>query len=131
MIALDSSAIVAIALREAEAQAFLEVVAGADCIIGRPTVLETHMVLRERAGQAGVDVLDRLLARSRTVLLDFDEAHMSLARSAFDRYGKGRNHPARLNFGDCMAYAVAKTLPAPLLFRGGDFATTEIVLALP
>lgn len=131
MIALDSSAIVAIALREAEAQAFLEVVARADCIIGRPTVLETHMVFRERAGQAGVDVLDRLLARSRTVLLDFDEAHMSLARSAFDRYGKGRNHPARLNFGDCMAYAVAKRAEVGLLFKGADFLHTDVRRALP
>ena len=61
--------------------------------------------------------------------MDFTEAHFRLAAAAFDRYGRGR-HPAKLNFGDCMAYAVAKAHGVPLLYKGDDFARTDIAAAL-
>jgi ribonuclease VapC len=59
-------------------------------------------------------------------VIPFDDRHWSVAAEAFIRYGKGR-HPARLNYGDCMAYATAKVAGAPLLFVGDDFAKTDIV----
>jgi ribonuclease VapC len=54
-----------------------------------------------------------------------------IAIEAFDRFGRGRGHPAKLNFGDCMAYAVAKAHQVPLLYKGDDFAKTDIATALP
>ena len=59
-----------------------------------------------------------------------DETVARLAADAFERYGRGRGHAARLNFGDCLSYAVAKALDAPLLFKGGDFALTDVAAAL-
>lgn len=74
--------------------------------------------------EAKVVVLD-LLEQYRIDVVNFTDPLAILAVEAFDRYGKGR-HKAGLNFGDCMAYALAKSLDAPLLFKGGDFALTDI-----
>jgi len=126
MIALDTSAVVCIALREPEAAAFAEIIATQDCVIGAPTLLETHLVLRSRLS-ANVSVLiEALLGRPNVELVPFDARHQELARISFDRFGKGRGHPAQLNLGDCMAYAVAKAAGIPLLFKGDDFAATDI-----
>ncbi len=129
MIALDSSALLAIALKEAERDAFTNIIGTNRCIIGTMTALESHLVLRERMGADGVEFLDRLLARPHIALIAFDHALLPIARLAFDRYGKGR-HRAGLNFGDCMAYAVAKANDVPLLFKGDDFGLTDIRPAL-
>jgi ribonuclease VapC len=131
VIALDSSAIVAIALKEPEGSDFARLIARRDCIVGRPTVLESHMVLKDRSGAAGVAVLDRLLAHRTVRVVDFDERHLSIARRAFDRFGKGQGHPAQLNFGDCLSYAVAKAQGAPLLFKGDGFSKTDVTAAAP
>ena len=129
MIALDSSALLAIALNEAERNSFTKIIGSSRCIIGVATALESHMVLRDRVGADGVEFLDRLLARPHVALIAFDHALLPIARLAFDRYGKGR-HRASLNFGDCMAYAVAKANDVPLLFKGDDFGRTDIRAAL-
>jgi ribonuclease VapC len=129
--ALDSSAIVAIALREPDFVDFAQMIARRDSIVGRPTILETHMVLRDRSGEDGIAVLDRFLAYQRIQIIDFDERHLAVARRAFDQFGKGQGHPAQLNFGDCMAYAVAKAHNVPLLYKGDDFQKTDIAPALP
>ena len=131
MIALDSSAIVAIALNEPEGSDFARLIARRDCIVGRPTILESHMVLQDRSGAAGVAVLDRLLAHRTVRVVDFDERHLSIARRAFDQFGKGQGHPAQLNFGDCLSYAVAKARGAPLLFKDDAFSKTDITAAGP
>ena len=131
MIALDSSAIIAIALQEPEAPGFTLLIARSDCVVGRPTVLESHMVLRDRSGAEGIAVLDRLLAHRTMRIVDFDERHLTIARRAFDQFGKGQGHPAQLNFGDCMSYAVAKAHGVPLLFKGDDFPRTDITVAAP
>jgi ribonuclease VapC len=131
VIALDSSAIVAIALQEPEASSFALLIARHDCVVGRPTVLESHMVLRDRSGADGVAVLDRLLAHRTMRVIDFDQRHLAIARSAFDVFGKGQGHPAQLNFGDCMSYAVAKAHGVPLLFKGDDFSKTDIADVAP
>ena len=130
MIAVDTSAIVAIALGESEARVFGEMIAGEECIVGWPTVFECHQVLADVPGRRGLDVLDKVLEAPRMRLVAFDQRVFAGARQAFDRFGRGR-HRAKLNFGDCMAYAIAKVHDVPLLYKGGDFALTDIRAALP
>ena len=125
MIVLDASALAAIVMREDEGPDFLALVARHDCIIGAPTAFEAEMVLAARLGDPAVAALRYLLAYPTVVTVDFTSTHAGIAFDAFQRYGRGR-HPARLNFGDCMAYAVAKAENAPLLFKGDDFALTDI-----
>jgi ribonuclease VapC len=130
LIALDTSALVAIAVDEPDAKAFAEAVASNRCVIGTPTLLELYTVLKDRAGDVGLQFLEALMNRRNVERVAFTEAHFGLAASAFDRYGKGQGHPAQLNFGDCMAYAVAKAHAVPLLYKGADFAQTDIASAV-
>ena len=130
MIVIDSSAIVAMALGEAEAVAFYEVLESVSSLVAAPTLLEAHMVLAKYAPRLGLDYLATLVANPKVRIEPFDFELSEIARAAFDRYGKGR-HPAKLNFGDCMSYALAKARGLPLLFKGGDFALTDIRRALP
>jgi ribonuclease VapC len=130
VIAVDTSAIVAIALEEAEAEAFAELIGSEHCLIGWPTVFESHQVLADVPRRRGLDVLDKVLDAPRIDVVPFDRRIFENARQAFNRFGKGR-HRAKLNFGDCMAYAVAKAHDVPLLFKGNDFAHTDITPALP
>ena len=129
MIVIDSSAIVAILNNEAEADDFSAMVLRHETIIGAPNVLETVMVLsREYQAQSSAQV-NRFLAASAIAVVPFDETQLDMAAVAFLKYGKGR-HPAGLNFGDCMAYALAKSMRLPLLFKGDDFALTDIERAV-
>jgi len=86
------------------------------------------MILQARKGADGVRDLDLLIARIRIEIVAFTESQARLARTAFVRYGKGR-HPAQLNFGDCMAYALARETGEELLFKGTDFGLTDIAAA--
>lgn len=129
MIALDTSAIVAIALEEREAGIFAEIIGSESCLIGWPTVLESHMVLKSIPFRRGLEVLDKVLSAPRIRVLSFDEHLFGVARDAFDQFGRG-HHQAKLNFGDCMSYAVAKLRNVPLLFKGKDFPLTDIRAAL-
>jgi ribonuclease VapC len=83
------------------------------------------MVFTRRHGPAAVGELDRLVADAAAVVVPFDAEQAAIGRQAFDRFGKGR-HPARLNFGDCAAYALAKSRSLPLLFKGSHFSLTDI-----
>jgi len=121
---------VAIALLEPEAEAFSEMIGTEHCLIGWPTVFETHLVLSSLPRRRGHDVLDKILSAPRIDMIAFDRRIFDFATAAFDHYGRGR-HRAKLNFGDCMAYAVAKAHEVPLLYKGSDFARTDIATALP
>ncbi|NIJ30416.1 ribonuclease VapC [Sphingomonas insulae] len=92
-----------------------------------PTALEVHLVLGKRLGSAGHAIVAPLFGHGVITIVDWAVTHLPLAQEAFRRFG-GR--PARLNFGDCMVYAVAKALDAPLLYKGEDFARTDIRPAL-
>lgn len=92
-------------------------------------MLEFIMVARGRADERIVPHAQALVASAPFRLVPFDERHLAAAADAFARFGKGL-HPARLNFGDCMAYAVAKVAACPLLYKGDDFARTDIAPAL-
>lgn len=126
MIVIDSSALLAIYLNEPEKTAFAKAITMADgASAGAPNLFEASMVAEARYGKLGCRDLDELVAALGITVAAFDANHLEAARDAFRRFGKGR-HRAALNFGDCCAYALAKTLDAPLLFKGNDFALTDI-----
>lgn len=134
MIAIDSSAIVAILRREPEADDFLrEIAAAAGCQLSAVSLLEISMVLAGRTGDRESWIeLDAFIARAEIEIVPQDAQLTIAAREAFLRYGKGR-HPAALNLGDCASYALAKTRNLPLLFKGYDFSQTDLasVIASP
>lgn len=130
MIVLDTSVIVAIAFDEPERQSFEAAIRGDnDVRLSTASYVEASHVLEGRHGAAGRMTLDAIIERLTSVdglsLVAFDSIQAELARDAFRRFGKGR-HPAALNFGDCFAYALAKALDAPLLYKGGDFDKTDL-----
>ena len=131
MIVVDSSAIVAIARREAEREMFSRVLVREEvCLLSAVSLHETSLVLTGRAPDRGAwTVLQKLLWEMGIEVVAFDLAAARLAHEAFLRFGKGR-HPAALNLGDCASYALAKQRGAPLLYKGNDFARTDIVSAL-
>jgi ribonuclease VapC len=130
LIVVDSSALITILLNEAEKAEFAEAILAADgAQVGAPNYFEVSMVAEARQGQAGCRDLDRLAVSLRLSVVPFDATHIEGAREAFRRFGKGR-HRAGLNFGDCCAYALAKSLDLPLLFKGGDFVLTDLKRAL-
>jgi ribonuclease VapC len=125
---LDSSAVIAIVLEEADYATLLDKVAEADDIaIGAPTLLEIRVVLSKRPNSASARLLE-FLARINVRVVPFTSEHVDAALFAHARYGKGQ-HPAKLNFGDCMSYAVARISGQPLLYKGDDFAKTDIEAA--
>lgn len=126
---VDSSALIAILFKEPEGQLLdVAVVESADCRMSAASFLEASMVVLARRGQEGLRDLDLLIARLGIRLIAFTESQARVARMAFERFGKGR-HPAQLNFGDCIAYALAKDTGEELLFKGTDFALTDIAVA--
>ena len=126
---LDSSAIVAIHLKEAGFERLIGLIdIGEIVVVGVPTLLESAMVLTARLGQDARPLLLAFLRRVDAEVVAFNEEHLDAAVTAFLRFGRGR-HPAGLNFGDCMSYAVASVSGLPLLFTGDDFSRTDITQA--
>jgi ribonuclease VapC len=124
---VDSSAIIACLRVEPEAAAIRHALSAAPrSRASTPTLLESSLV----AGPTRQEDLDDFLAASHIETVAFDAAHLRAAREAWVRYGKGSGSPARLNFGDCMSYALAKVAGEPLLFKGDGFTHTDIVSAL-
>jgi ribonuclease VapC len=131
MIVVDASAILAILREEPDFEVYACQIARSDqAEISVSSVLECSMKVQIEFGIYGETRLDALLAETRISTAVIDEAQLVVARSAFGRYGKGLGHPAKLNFGDCFSYALAKTRNAPLLYKGNDFIHTDIPSAL-
>jgi ribonuclease VapC len=125
---IDTSALAAIFFRERERDEFLKAITSvATRLISAATVLETGMVLEARQGDAAGREFDLFIVRAAFEIVPFDAEQADLARSAWRKYGKGR-HPAALNFGDCFAYALAKSTGEPLLAKGTEFALTDIAV---
>ena len=123
---LDSSAIVAIHLREPGHEQLIDKIDAAEVVVvGVPTLLETAMVLTARLRQDARPMMFAFLRRVEAEVIPFNEEHLDAAATAFIRFGRGR-HPAALNFGDCMSYAVASVAGMPLLSTGEDFRSTAI-----
>lgn len=129
MIARDSSAILAILLQEPEEEPFERLIAGTRTVVGAPTLVETRLVLESHFPGTAESALRSFLAARSLTIVAFDAMMVEAAIRAFEQFGRGRGHPAKLNFGDCLSYAVAKTLGAPLLFKGYDFIHTDLVSA--
>jgi ribonuclease VapC len=123
---IDTSAIVAIALNKPDA-AELEVRIADDPVrlISAATVLEATIVLETRMGDAGGREFDLWLLKIGAEIVPVDAEQADVARRAWRRFGKGR-HAAALNYGDCFSYALALTRGEPLLFKGEDFAKTDV-----
>jgi ribonuclease VapC len=127
VIVIDTSAVIAIANNESEAEACIAVLTKHDeALISAGTLLEIFIVAaRKDISQSARDVLSNMLY----VTVDVTEHFARLAGEAYTQWGKGF-HPAGLNFGDCFAYALAKECNCPLLFIGNDFSQTDIKSAL-
>jgi ribonuclease VapC len=127
MIVVDSSALCAVFFNEPEKSVFQAILDGDErCIVSAVNAFETACVLRGKLGQAAVVEFWQWLTDNRIEIAPFDAVQAREATAAFDRYGKGLHPRARLNLADCAAYALAKTMKAPLLFKGDDFAATDV-----
>lgn len=127
---VDSSAILTVLLSEPEAPAFADVLArSADLRMSTATYVEIVNVCDRRVGPDAVAKAEQLIARAQIELVPFTIEQAQWARHARLTYGIG-HHPAKLNFGDCFAYALAKASGESLLFKGDDFSQTDVVAAL-
>ncbi|MGA3104026.1 MAG: type II toxin-antitoxin system VapC family toxin [Terriglobales bacterium] len=125
---IDTSALVAIFLGEAEREPFLQHILAADTkLISAANLLETGIVLEARRGETAGREFDLFVVRANLEVVPVDADQTEIARSAWRKYGKGR-HPACLNFGDCFAYALAKFSGQKLLAKGEDFRFTDLEL---
>ncbi len=127
---IDSSAILAIVFSEADGLRLLDAMYRAESRrISAATWLETFVVFDRRQRPAGVLHVEELLSWIRPEIVSVTTDQARVARAAYELFGRG-HHPARLNYGDCFAYALAKTTGEPLLFKGNDFSQTDIEPAL-
>ena len=123
---IDTSALMAILLGEPERDQFIGLIAKhSDPIISAVTLVEARMVAEARLGTEGKARLEELLEAGEVRTVAFDEAQADLAHEAWREFGRG-NSPARLNFGDCLSYALAKQAHRRLLFKGDDFKRTDL-----
>ena len=120
MIAVDTSAVVAILLREPDYASFAYRIAQADqCVISTATFVELNVVMSRRWGDRGLHRVREFIARAKFNLSPLTETQARIASEAYHRF------PA-LNFGDCFSYALAKELDVPLLYKGDDFGRTDL-----
>ncbi len=125
---IDTSALVSILDQEAEAERLARAItAASERMLSAANLVETGIVMQVRRGNEAARDLDLLLAKLKIDIIPVSEKQANLARKAFQHYGRGQ-HPAKLNFGDCFAYALAKDSSAPLLFKGNDFSQTDIMI---
>lgn len=123
---IDTSALLAILFKEPERDTFAKALSSAGVrLISTVSVLEAAVVVSTRKGPDGVLELDNFLDEGKCEVVAFTSAQLRLARQAYEAYGKGR-HPAGLNLGDCCSYALAQHAAEPLLFKGNDFALTDV-----
>ena len=126
---VDTSAVLAVLYREPDAARYETAIAAtAGCRMSVASVLEAAIVLEARGGPAAGHELDAFLEDAAVELMPVTAEHLDAARRAWRRFGKG-HHPAALNFGDCFAYALAEVAGEPLLFKGEDFARTDVAVA--
>jgi len=123
---IDTSAVVAILLNESDARRLADAIdAGSPRMMSAATLLEASIVIEAKRGEAAGRELDLFLYRAGIEIVPVDQEQAEAARIAWRRFGKGR-HLAALNYGDCFAYALAKVTGSPLLYKGEDFARTDL-----
>lgn len=128
---IDTSALIAILLGEASADDLVAAMVADDTrMVGGPTLVQASAVMVARKGPQGEIALDALLQRLHIEVVGMSPEAATFARAAYARYGKGVGSPGVLDFGDCLAYGVARAADEPLLFTGEDFSQTDIPRAL-
>jgi ribonuclease VapC len=126
---IDTSAIIAVLFNEADAQIYAQAIARAESRrISAATFVEAAIVVEAQTSNNGGRQLDAFMRRAGIAIESVTEEQAHLARQAFIDFGKGR-HPAGLNLGDCFSYALSKARREPLLFKGRDFARTDVIAA--
>ena len=129
---VDSSALIAIVRREPDAEVYARALAEAvEARLSAATYLEAGIVADKDRDPVMMRFFDILLARHGVAVEPFTPEQAAVARQAYRDFGRGSGHPAKLNFGDCVSYALAKVRDEPLLFKGDDFGHTDITSALP
>ncbi len=125
---IDTSALIAILFDEPEREQFARAVAADPRrLISAATILEASIVAESQRGEVAGREFDLLVHRLGAAVVAVTESQIDLARAAWRRFGKGR-HPAGLNYGDCFSYALARHAGEPLLFKGDDFAQTDVAV---
>ena len=127
MIVLDSSILVGIIKGEQDSGRLLDVLAAEDCAIGAPTLVESRAWCALNLSRRTSQWLEEFVDGKEVSVVPFSREMADVASQAFATFGRGTGHPARLNFGDCMAYAVSTVMRAPLLFKGRDFGRTDVM----
>ncbi|HSZ11719.1 MAG TPA: type II toxin-antitoxin system VapC family toxin [Rhizomicrobium sp.] len=128
---LDSSAIIAVLTQESDAIVFAGAIDAAEmCSVSAATYLEAAIVIDSKREPLASRKFDDFFGKASTTIVAVDETQARIAREAYRDFGRGSGHPARLNFGDCFAYALAKATGESLLFKGKDFLHTDVKSAL-
>jgi ribonuclease VapC len=129
MMAVDTSALLAIFFGEPEAADFAtRILAQRRSLVSVASMLEGFMVVTAREQPERISDFQQLATELDLEIMPFDAMQLGFAQSAFVQFGKGR-HPARLNYGDCISYALAKAQSVPLLFKGDDLGKTDVEIA--
>jgi ribonuclease VapC len=124
---IDSSAALSILFDESDAEMYARAISEAEsCRMSAVNFVEAGVVIDSQTDAAGSRQFDALIRRAGILIEPVTEEQAHIARQAYLDFGKGR-HPAGLNFGDCFAYALAKTRREPLLFKGNDFSRTDVL----
>lgn len=127
---VDTSALLAVLLEEDDSETYLDAMLDAERVrISAASAVELGIVAIIKAGADAELKIDLLLRRIGAEIVSVDAAQATFARSAFRTFGKGR-HKAQLNFGDCFSYTLSKVSNEPLLYKGKDFARTDVISAL-
>jgi ribonuclease VapC len=128
---IDTSAVLSILLAEPDAKIYADAIATANHrVMAAPTYLELCMVFCGRRQDESIEFVEQFVQRAEITMRPFGQQAAAVAARAFLIYGKGRGHPAQLNFGDCISYAMSKVEAMPLLFKGEDFALTDVERAV-
>ena len=126
MIVVDSSVLVAIIKGEAGSDGFLQLLTSEASAIGAPTLVEARIWCRVNRSGGISRWLEDFVDNESVTVVAFTRDMSDVAARAFAQFGRASGHPAKLNFGGCMAYAVAAAMRLPLLFKGSDFGLTDI-----
>ncbi|NDW04468.1 PIN domain-containing protein [Jiella sp. 40Bstr34] len=128
---VDTSALVAILLSEPDGEGLAgALIVEREAAMAAPSFLETSIGLNARIGSQYKPRLEALVASTNIQMIPFTKEMADIAAVAWQRYDRGSGSAAKLNFGDCFSYALAQSLDAPLLFKGDDFAATDVTAAL-
>ena len=128
MIVVDSSILVGIVKLEADSEHLMNILAAEDCAVGAPTLVETRIWCTINLVGRSSRWLEEFVSGRGASIVPFTREMADIASRAFAAFGRSSGHPAKLNFGDCMTYAVATVMKAPLLFKGDDFSRTDIMV---